>query len=137
MLRKLDVPGTIHVYFRGDKTKNDRPHEMQADNKVSVGLGDLTESVRFTARGDDFYTASRKITLVPPPSIQSLAVDKEEPAYIYYRVQGDQQTLRGKKQYFFGYTISSQGDTSLIQVPLGTNLVVRRGPIGRSRMAFA
>ena len=89
-----------------------------------MGLNDLTESVRFTARGADYYTPYKKITLVPPPSIDVLTVDKEEPAYIYYRVQGEQQALKGKKQFFYGYTISNMGDASTISVPLGTNLVL-------------
>ena len=119
-LRQLIVPESIHVYYRGATTKSDRSENIQADRKFSVGLNDLKESVRFTARGEDYYTAYKKITLVPPPSIDLLTIDKEEPAYIYYRVQGDQQALKGKKQIFYGYAISSQGDASNIQVPLGT-----------------
>jgi len=123
-LRKLLIPGAIHVYYRGANTKNDQPKDIQADNKYAVGLNDLKESVRFTARGEDYYTPYKKITLVPPPNIKLLTVDKEEPAYIYYRVQGEQQALKGKKQLFYGYTISNMGDASTISVPLGTNLVL-------------
>jgi hypothetical protein len=123
-LRKLVIPESIHVYYRGATTKSDRPENIQTDHKYSVGLSDLKESVRFTARGEDYFTPYKKITLVPPPGVEWATVDKEEPAYIYYRVQGDQKALKGKKQLFFGYTISSQGDASTIQVPFGTNLVL-------------
>ena len=99
-LRQLEIPRLIHVYYRGASTKSDHAHDLQPDNKYAVGLADLKESVRFTARGADYYTPYKKVTLVPPPSIDLLTVDKEEPAYIYYRVQGDQQSLKGKKQRF-------------------------------------
>ncbi len=123
-LRKLEVPELINVYYRGANTKSTYPHEIQPFNKYSVGLNDLKESVRFTARGADYFTPYKKITLVPPPSIEALAVDKEEPAYIYYRIQGEQAPLKGKRQLFFGYPVSVMGESSTIQVPLGTNLVV-------------
>jgi hypothetical protein len=123
-LRRLEIPQLIQVYYRGANTKSDHTHEIQPDNKYSVGLNDLKESVRFTARGADYYTPYKKITLVPPPSIEALTVDKEEPAYIYHRVQGDQKALKGKKQLFTGYPISVMGDSSTVQVPLGTNLVL-------------
>jgi len=123
-LRKLQVPPLIHVYYRGATTKSDRSHDIQPDNKYAIGLNDLKESVRFTARGEDYYTPYKKITLVPPPGIDLLTVDKEEPAYIFYRVQGDQNKLKGKKQFFYGYPISAMDDASTIQVPFGTNLVL-------------
>lgn len=124
-LRHLEIPKLIHVYYRGASTKSDHTHDLQPDNKYAVGLADLKESVRFTARGADYYTPYKKITLVPPPSIDLLTVDKEEPAYIYYRVQGEQKALKGKKQLFYGFPISVMGEASTVQVPLGTNLVVR------------
>jgi hypothetical protein len=124
-LRQLEIPRLIHVYYRGANTKSDHAHDIQPDNKYAVGLADLKESVRFTARGADYYTPYKKITLVPPPSIDLLTVDKEEPAYIYYRVQGDQQALKGKKQIFHGFPISVMGEASTVQVPLGTNLVLK------------
>ena len=123
-LRKLVIPRSIQVYYRGESRKSESPHELQPDNKYSVGLGDLKESVRFTARGEDYYTPYKRITLVPPPSIKALAVDKEEPAYLYYRVQGEQSALRGAKQLFNKYPVSVMGESSTIQVPLGANLVI-------------
>jgi hypothetical protein len=124
-LRKLVIPKQIQVFYRGETKKTDHTHGLLADNKYSVGLNDLTESGRFTVRGEDYYTPYKKITLVPPPSIEFLTIEKEEPAYIYYRVQGDQKALKGKKQIFHGYPISVMGESSTIQVPFGTNLVVR------------
>ena len=126
-LRKLIIPQQIQVFYRGESKKSDHTHSLQPDNKYSVGLNDLTESGRFTVRGEDYYTPYKKITLVPPPSIELLTIDKKEPAYIYYRVQGDQKALKGKSQLFYGYPISVMGDSSTIQVPFGTDLVIRAG----------
>lgn len=124
-LRKLVIPEMVRVYYRGTNTKSDRPHEIQPDNKYAIGLNDLKESVRFTVRGEDYYTPYKRITLVPPPSIDALTIDKEEPAYIYYRIQGDQYPLKGRKQLFFEYPISVMGDASTIQVPFGTNMTLQ------------
>ena len=92
-LRKLDVPTEVFVHYRGENTKVSEPGETKADQKFSIGLGELKESVRFRVRGDDYWTRPMKITLVPPPSVTSIVVDKEEPAYLYWRLQGSQTLL--------------------------------------------
>ena len=48
-------------------------------------LGDLKESFQFRVRGEDYETATRSITLVPPPMISSLLRDEFRPAYLYHR----------------------------------------------------
>lgn len=124
-LRRLSVPQYVQAYYRGDTTKKIIPYDLGTDNKYTVSLADLSESVRFTVRGEDFYTPSKKITLVPPPSILSMTVDKEEPAYLHHRLQGDQSPLRGKKQIFKDVPIGVMGDISTVQVPIGTHLRLR------------
>ena len=121
-LRRLVIPENVELTYRGKTTKIVREHPREQDNKYSIGLGDLKESGRFVVRGEDYYTAAKKITLVPPPTLVSLAVDKEEPAYLHYRLQGDQSALKGLRQHFRNQSISVTGDTSSIQVPLGTNV---------------
>ncbi|MCI0378880.1 MAG: hypothetical protein L0215_14835, partial [Gemmataceae bacterium] len=121
-LRKLEIPIKVHFLFRGETRNNADERSLMPDNKYTIPLNELKESARLTVRGNDYYTPSRRITLVPPPSLKFLAVDKEEPAYIYYRLQGDQTPLKGKKQIFTKHPISVTGDISIIQVPLGTNL---------------
>jgi hypothetical protein len=123
-LRKLTVPAKVDVFYRGKTMKVNREHDRQENNKYSIGLGELKESVRFTVRGEDYYTPYKNITLVPPPSLEFLKMDKEEPAYIYYRLQGEQTQLKGRKQIFREVPVSTTGDISTIQVPLGTNLVL-------------
>jgi hypothetical protein len=125
-LRLLPVPDSVEVTYRGAKTKGRDTRQRLEDNKYAIGLNDLKESARFRVRGEDYYTASRRITLVPPPSLAELAVDKEEPAYLYHRLQGDDQTpLRGKVQEVKNYAVSTTGEMSSIDVPLGGALALR------------
>jgi hypothetical protein len=119
------LPEDVQFAFWGKTTKkssgSDRPPK---ENTFFFSLGELKESVQFIVRTADFATPTKHIKLVPPPSITSLTVDKEEPAYIYYRLQGDQTPLKGKKQIFKDHPISTTGDPSTIPVPIGTNLTV-------------
>lgn len=123
-LRHLEAPQRVMAYFRGDNAKITKELVDKVDNKYTVSLDELKESVRFRVRGDDYYTPVKKITLVPPPSLRRLAVDKKEPAYIYWRLQGDQAKLKDMRQIFSDYTVSVDGDVSTIRVPIGTSLVL-------------
>jgi hypothetical protein len=124
-LRQLKVPTEVRVNFRGKTTKSSNTQTVQEDHKYSIKLDQLKESVRFTVLGEDYYTPSLSITLVPPPAISHLSMTREEPAYLYYRLQGDQMPLKGKKQVFRDVGVSITGETSTIQVPLGTNLELK------------
>jgi hypothetical protein len=121
-LRKLEIPDQVLFSYRGKTTKGEVPHKREEGNKYLVGLGDLKESVRFTVRGEDYYTPTRTITLVPPPSLTEMTMDKEEPAYIYWRLQGDQAPLKGKRQQFRNVSVSITGEVTSIAVPLGSSL---------------
>ena len=65
---------------------------------------------------------------VPPNcdlTLGMVCVDKDEPAYLYHRLQGGEQIpLRGARQTFRDYTVSITGETSTIEVPIGSDLVV-------------
>jgi hypothetical protein len=127
-LRKLQVPDdeAIQFVYWGKKTKNSTGPDVgrTKDNNFYFNLAELKESVRFTIRASDYSTPAKYINLVPPPAISSLTVDKEEPAYIYYRLQGDQAPLKGKKQIFRDVPVSITGESSTIQVPIGTNMTL-------------
>ncbi len=122
-LRKLTLPDQVEVYYRGETTKSSAPGGRPVDNKFSIGLNDLKESVRFRVRGEDYYTPTKQITLVPPPAITTLTADKREPAYLYHRLQGtDQGALKGKTQVLRDYKLPISGDTTTIDVPVGADL---------------
>ncbi|HMF20471.1 MAG TPA: hypothetical protein VKE98_24895 [Gemmataceae bacterium] len=131
-IRQLAIPTgdedfPIELTYWGKNTRRNDPPDTNRnkDNTFYFPLSDLKESVRFTVRAADFATPMQNITLVPPPTIASLSMDKEEPAYIYYRLQGlDQTPLRGKKQIFKDVQAGVMGDVSTIHVPIGTNLTL-------------
>jgi hypothetical protein len=125
-LRKLVVLQEVRVIARGDTSVVSEPAIPERDRKFSFALDKLKESARLRMQGEDYYTPAKRITLVAPPSVRRLSVDKEEPAYLYHRLQGGaQEPLKEKRQHFQDYTISITGELSTIDVPLGTDLVVR------------
>ena len=124
-LRKLVIPKEVKVVARGETSVVSEPAVEQRDNKFSFPLDKLKESARLRMQGEDYYTPAKTITLVAPPSVRRLSVDKEEPAYLYHRVQGGlQEPLAGRKQIFRDYTVSITGEMSTLDVPIGTNLTL-------------
>lgn len=124
-LRKLAIPTMVEIVYRGETTKTTNTSELKADRKFTFDLNELKESGRFRIRGEDYWTRPLKITLVPPPSVVSVTVDKEEPAYIYHRLQGKQAPLKGKKQVFKDFAVSATGETTTIDIPFGSHLTLK------------
>ncbi len=125
-LRKLVVPEQVMSVARGETSVVSEPCEPKDNQKFAFDLNKLKETSRLRMRGADYYTPAKLITLVAPPSVRRLSVDKDEPAYLYHRLQGGAQgPLKGQKQVFRDFTVSITGQLSTIDVPLGTNLVVR------------
>jgi hypothetical protein len=125
-LRKLDIPEDVEVSFKGATTRNNQTFQQGVNHEYTGTVADLKESVRFTVRGRDYYTPARRIIVVPPPSIISLMLDEAHPAYLYHRIprDGTVDDLRGQKQHFNQRPASLTGDTSRIDVPAGTDVVV-------------
>lgn len=125
-LRKLEVPETVLATFRGEKTKKETPGSEPVAGKFTIPLTSLSESLTFRIRAADYYTPTHRITLVPPPRFAELLMDRAEPAYLHYRLLGDDQSpLKGKKQLIVGERLSTDGDANAIEVPLGSSLKLR------------
>ncbi|HYT93917.1 MAG TPA: hypothetical protein VEL76_34680 [Gemmataceae bacterium] len=124
VIRQLNIPERVTVTRQGKTSKNTSSRNLEVNNKYSFSLNDVKESVELTVSGDEYTTPPRKITLVPPPSIARLTIDKEEPAYLHYRLSGDEPRLKGKRQLFRGVPMSTTGTKTLIPVPLGSSLTV-------------
>lgn len=124
-LRKLTVPQKVEFVYRGETTKVTNSTDIRPDQKFGIDLNEFKESGRLRIRGEDFWTRPLKITMVPPPSVVSVKVDKEEPAYIYHRLQGAQAPLKGKKQFFPDFDVSATGDMTTIDVPTGSNVTLK------------
>lgn len=125
-LRKLELPRDVAILYRGATLSSEQSLQKEADNEYSVTLTDLKESIRFTVRGEDYYTPYRKVSVVPPPTIVELLRDDERPAYLYHRIpaQGQATDLRGKRQKVQGLVVSLTGDASRIEVPSGSDVVL-------------
>jgi hypothetical protein len=124
-VRKLELPAEVKVIARGETSIISKPADPQRDHKFTFSLDQLKETAKLRMQGEDYYTPAKLITLVAPPSVKRLSVDKEEPAYIYQRLQGGEQgPLKGLKQRFRDVTISITGELSTIDVPIGSDVVV-------------
>ncbi len=125
--RDLQIPDEVKVYYQGETVRSDQSLSKLGDNEYSGVLSDLKESVRFRANGEDYYTPYKRITVVPPPNLAELTRHEERPAYLYHRVPagGEAKDLRGKKQLFRDLPISLSGAISRIDVPAGTNVVLK------------
>jgi hypothetical protein len=125
--RMLELPKIVTVYYRGETVRSEQSLKPQADNEYSGILSDLRETVRFTANGEDYYTPYKQITVVPPPGLAELTRDEEQPAYLYHRAPlgGGQAKLQHQRQIFRNLPMSLSGAASRIDVPLGTNVVLR------------
>ena len=125
-LRKLTIPASVVVFYKGATTKNEQTLPPGQNHEYSGTVANLKESLRFTIQGEDYYTPYKRIIVVPPPSIIELTVDEAQPAYLYHLIPADGTSadLKGKKQIFTNRPISLTGEKSSIQVPAGTDLVV-------------
>jgi len=125
--RKLQIPDHVMVYYKGNTIRSEQSLKQLTGNEYSGMLTDLQESIRFTVKGEDYWTPYQRITIVPPPSLIELSRDEDRPAYLYQRQPANStaEALRGLKQRFRDVPISLSGNTSRIDVFAGTNVVLR------------
>lgn len=124
-IHRLTIPEGVTVTYRGQTTKSVSHAERRDDNRYFIGLAELKESVTFVVSGENYTTPPRRITLVPPPSLSFLTMNKWEPAYLYYRIQGDPRQLKGKRQQFRDLHISLTGEISTVLVPFGSDVELK------------
>ena len=126
-VRRLKIPEAARIHYRAGSTPYEQTFKKVADNEFAVTLGQLKESIRFTVKAEDYSTAEKRITLVPPPTVLELYRDELQPAYLLHRPPrgGTAADLRGKKHEFRNERVSLSGATSQVHVPVGTDLVLR------------
>ena len=140
-LRKLEIPREVSLSYRGAKTKVEMTLRGEANNEFTGTLADLKESVRFTARGENYRTPEKLITLVPPPMLQELKRDEYHPAYLYHKapfadakdLDGDPEQkpylanpklLKGVRHVLRDQVVSLTGDRSRFDIPMGAEFVL-------------
>jgi len=138
-LRKLKIPDEVELNYWGTKTRVDMKLRAEGNNEFAGTLSDLKETVKFHARGENYYTPTKKITLVPPPMLTELKRDEYHPAYLYHKApfaeaagldaeqkpyQTDPARLRGLKHVLRDQAVSLTGDKSRFDIPFGAELVL-------------
>lgn len=126
-VRQLEVPNQVTLILWGATQSIEQGLPLRSGNEYAGTLPELKESVRFEVRAEDYSTPVKRITVVPPPEMVELKMDTAQPAYLYQRPWRGAQAiaLKGLKQQFHDVGISLTGDKSVVEVPAGTNLVVR------------
>lgn len=126
-LRRLEVPSQVTLYLWGATESIEQGLPLRQGNEYAGTLPDLKESVRFEVRAEDYATPVKKITVVPPPELTELRMDTAQPAYLYHRpwAHGSATQLKGLRQQFRNVGISLTGEKSVVEIPSGSNLVLR------------
>lgn len=138
-VRKLKIPDDVELFYWGAKTRVDMKLKAEANNEFSGTLSDLKETVKFYARGENYDTPTKQITLVPPPMFTELKRDEFHPAYLYHKAPfaqanelpvdqqpygADPTKLKGLKHVLREQAISLTGDRSRFDIPMGTEFVI-------------
>jgi hypothetical protein len=92
-LRKLIVPDEVTVKYSSANHRGEVTLDKVADNEYKGKIEELSESLSFTLRAENFISDPRKITVVPPPRVVKLKVAESAPAYLYYLAQKDNRAL--------------------------------------------
>lgn len=112
-LRKLIVPEDVTVKYRGENKRGDVTLKKQAENVYEGKIDDLTESLEFTLRAEDYVSDPRRITVVPPPRVIRLEQEESSPAYLYYMAEKNTRTLPA----------AYAGTAGLLALPLGPGML--------------
>ncbi|MGL6095974.1 MAG: hypothetical protein ACRC7O_09285 [Fimbriiglobus sp.] len=125
-VRKVVIPTDVTLVYYGPKTSGTVSLTREPGGDFTGEVTGLKESVRFVVKGEDFATAPRKITLVPPPMLTKLTRTEYQPAYLYHPAPADGtfESLKGLRQVFADKDMSLTGDRSVITVPAGTEVEI-------------
>jgi hypothetical protein len=131
-VRMLTIPEMVFVNYQGNETRSEMPLQQLADNEYEAQFPALNESVTFRARAEDYYSAEKRVKVVPPPNLYELERDEYVPAYLFYRGREEDvdgklvNDLKGRKQFLQGLPVSVHGGEMVrIDVPAGADVVLR------------
>jgi hypothetical protein len=114
--RRMQVPTDVAaVFYYVDRNSVNPGEGKPGQNKYIVELKNLEESADMVVRGGDYTTPPLKLTLVGPPRVVSLHMEKREPAYLYQRVVGSQAKLKGERQVFRNIDVSHLKEIPIAQ----------------------
>lgn len=133
--RRLIVPNSVILYYRNKSgTRSEIPLQAASDNLFTGSFGEMKDTVSYTVRGENYYTARKTINVVDLPQLEKLESEELRPAGLYYRTNdGDlvadekkvrDADLRGKRQAFNAISISLAGESSIMDVPVGSSVTL-------------
>jgi hypothetical protein len=123
-LRHMQPPSEVTSERKSATGSGSSPCRAIEFNKFRWSLADLKESCKFQMVADDYTTPWRDINLVPPPMLDQMRIDKEEPAYLYYRYLENPAQLKERRQQVTSVSIATTGNRSDIKMPLGTTVAI-------------
>ena len=135
-MRKLIVPSSVTITVKGPSATSTFALTNMPDNEFTGQFNKLEDknakeawTFAYSARGEDYTTPQRKITMVPPPTLQELYREDEQPAYLFYRYgnpsNATEADIKGKRQPIERRSVSLMGgEVVTIDCPAGTNLTL-------------
>jgi hypothetical protein len=132
-VRKLTLPQQLVVRSWNDDGSNEMTIDKGADNEYSGAFSNLKVGhIQFQVRGEDFVTDTRRIDVLAAPTLTTLELIQEQPAYLFYRPleQADPDRLgegvRSRKQLFKAKNYGGYaGELVEVRVPAGTNVTIK------------
>jgi hypothetical protein len=132
-VRKLEIPESVFINYTGEDTRSEMPLDALPNNEFEARFPELKVSIKFRARGEDYYSGDKRVTVVPPPGLESLECDQYQPAYLFYRVRWTEgpdgkpvNALAGKKQFIQGLSVTLHGgEMARVDLPAGSDIVLR------------
>jgi hypothetical protein len=125
-LRELVIPANVEVRYKGKTSRSEQTLPPGTNREYSGSVAHLRESLRFTVRGEDYFTPPKSIIVVPPPVLMELVVAESQPAYLHHLAPADGtlEELKGKKQKISERPVSLTGEKSVVAVPAGADVVL-------------
>jgi hypothetical protein len=135
-VRKMTIPATVTVTVKGPSANSTTTLSKLANNEYTGQFGELKDkspekewAFAYYASGEDFATAYRYLTLVPPPSLMKVYREDLRPAYLYYHAgEGTDvpvAVIKGKKQPVERGEVSLMGGAEVpIDCPTGTDITL-------------
>lgn len=130
-LKRRQIPTKVIVFLQMPGSNSTTPMQPVGRQEFTTIIKDLRESALFTVKGDDYSTAGKRIRVVAPPRLESLDIEEQHPAYLFYRPGNGGATgpapasLIGQRQSFLPREMLQPGsDQTRFAVPRGARIVL-------------
>ncbi len=127
--RRLIVPKEVVLTSWNRSSSTTGQLNAEADNMFTAAWGDIEETTYYRVSGEDYATKTHSFTCVDRPTLSEILSVEERPAYLYYRPGRDGAAptaadLAGKRQKFLPMAMQVTGETTPVDVPMGTTVTL-------------